>query len=58
MYGYQAGAKRRGMNWETGTDMYTQLCIKETANEDPLYSTGTLPTALWYQRGIYTCMYS
>ena len=31
------------MNWETGTDVYALLilCIKQTTNEDTLYSTGS-----------------
>ena len=28
------------MNWETGTDVYTLLYIKQTTNKDLLYSTG------------------
>ena len=33
------GKGEREMNWETGIDMYIQLCIK-IANENLLYSTG------------------
>jgi len=35
------GKGEREMNWETGIDMYIQLCIK-IANENLLYSTGIL----------------
>ena len=29
------------MNWETGTDIYTSLCVKQITNcENLLYSTG------------------
>ena len=28
------------MNWEIGIDIYTLLCIKQTTNENPLYSPG------------------
>ena len=35
------GGRRSGMNWETGTDIHTPLCIKQTTNENLLYSTGT-----------------
>ena len=32
--------KRDGMNWEIGMDIcIQQLCIKQTANENLLYST-------------------
>ena len=36
------GERGAGKKWEIGTDMYTRLilCIKETANEHLLYSTG------------------
>ena len=29
-----------GMNWETGIDIYTPLCVKQVTNENLLYSTG------------------
>ena len=29
-----------GMNWENGVDIYTLSCIKQTTNENLLYSTG------------------
>ena len=29
----------RGINWEIGIDIYTLLCIKQTANKNLLYST-------------------
>ena len=29
-----------GMNWETGTDIYTLLCIRQVTNENALDSTG------------------
>jgi len=29
-----------GINWETGTDIYTPLYVKQTANKDLLHSTG------------------
>ena len=29
-----------GMNWETGIDIYTLLCIKQITNQNLLYSTG------------------
>ena len=32
------GVRRGGMNWETGIDIYTLLCIKEITNENLLYS--------------------
>ena len=28
------------MDWETGSDIYTPLCIKQIINENQLYSTG------------------
>ena len=28
------------MNWETGTDMYTQPCVKQIASENLLHSIG------------------
>ena len=28
-----------GMNWETETDVYTLLCIKQATNENLQYST-------------------
>ena len=28
------------VNWETGIDIYTLLCIKQVTNENLLYSTG------------------
>ena len=37
-YGYQ-GRKRGWMNWETGAEISTLLCIKQT-NENFLFSTG------------------
>ena len=33
--------KGRGINWETGIDIYTLLYIKQITNKDLLYSTGT-----------------
>ena len=40
-YGYQGGkGEGRGINWETGIDMYTLLYIKQIANKNLLYSTG------------------
>ena len=35
------------MNWETGIDIYTLLCIKYLTNENLLKSTETLLIALW-----------
>ena len=35
-----------GMNWETRTDIYTLLCIKQITNENLLHSTGELYSAL------------
>ena len=32
--------RRGGMNWETGIDICTLLCIKQITNESPLYSPG------------------
>ena len=29
-----------GINWKTGTDMYTQLYLTQITNKDLLYSTG------------------
>ena len=34
------GGSGGGMNWETGIDIYTLLCIKYITKENPLYSTG------------------
>ena len=35
------GWRGDGMNWETGTDIYTSLCVKQITNcENLLYSTG------------------
>ena len=34
------GVKGEGINWETGTDIHTQLYIKWKTNKDLLYSTG------------------
>ena len=31
---------RRGINWETGSDIYTLLYIKQITNKNLLYSTG------------------
>ena len=31
---------KRGINWETGIDIYTLLYIKQIINKDVLYSTG------------------
>ena len=30
-----------GMNWETGTDIYTLLYIKQITSKDLLYNTGS-----------------
>ena len=38
-YGYQEGI-RSGINWETGTDIYTLLCVKWVTNESLLDGTG------------------
>ena len=38
IYGYQ-GWKESGMTWETGTDIYTLLCIKQITNAKLRYST-------------------
>ena len=35
------------MNWETRTDIYTLLCIKQITNENILHSTGELYSALY-----------
>ena len=35
------------MNWETGVDVYTLLCVKQITNENLLYSTGSSIRALW-----------
>ena len=32
--------KRGGMNQESGTDIYTLLCIKQITNENLVYGTG------------------
>ena len=54
-YEQQVG-KGGGMNWETGMDIYTRLCIKEITNENQLYNPGTLLNVLHWQRGyMYTC---
>ena len=39
MYGHQGGKQREGgggggMNWETGIDMYTLMCIKLMTNKN------------------------
>ena len=34
------GGRGRGMNWETGIDIYTLLCITHIANENLLYISG------------------
>ena len=37
------GAKQRGkgeVNWETGIDIRTLLCVKQITNENLLYSIG------------------
>ena len=35
--------QEEGMNWETGVDIYTFLCVKEITNKNLLYSTGSSP---------------
>jgi len=30
----------KGINWESGTDIYTLLYLKQITNKDLLYSTG------------------
>ena len=35
------GAGKGRTNWKSSTDIYTQLCIKETASGRLLYSTGS-----------------
>ena len=42
MYGHQGGKAAVGggggvMNWETGIDMYTLMCIKLMTNKNLLY---------------------
>ena len=42
MYGHQGakvagGGGGGGMNWETGIDMYTLICIKQITSENLLY---------------------
>ena len=37
-YGYQC--KVWGMNWETGIDGYTLLCVKQITSKSLLYGTG------------------
>ena len=39
MYEHQ-GEKEVGMNWETGIDIYTLLCIKQIINKELPYSKG------------------
>ena len=40
-YGYQREkGDGGGINCEAGINIYTQLCIKQTTNNDLLYSTG------------------
>ena len=34
------GGRGRGMNWETGIDIHTLLCITHIANENLLYISG------------------
>ena len=34
------GEKGSGMNWEIAINIYTLLCIKQTTNDNRLYSTG------------------
>ena len=49
MYGYrEEKEKMGGMTWEIGIDIYTllMLCIKQITNENLLYSTWTLLSAL------------
>ena len=43
------GGKGSEKNWETGTDIYTQLilCIKQITNENYWIAPGTLLNALW-----------
>ena len=43
------GGKGSEKNWETGTDIYTQLilCIKQITNENYWIARGTLLNALW-----------
>ena len=42
-YGYQGEGWFQGeTDWEFGIDMCTMLYLKEIANKDLLYSTGTL----------------
>ena len=36
----------RGMSWETGTDIYTQPCVRQIACGKVLYSTGAQLCAL------------
>ena len=38
--GEKQGRGGGGMNWETGIDIYTLLCIKQITNENLLYSIG------------------
>ena len=35
------GGRGCGMNWDTGTDIYTPLCIQQITNENLLYNTGS-----------------
>ena len=35
--GMGGGAGGGGMNWETGIDIYTLICIKQITNKNPLY---------------------
>ena len=39
-YGHKGRERGGGMNWETGTDMYIPLHIKQITTENLLYSTG------------------
>ena len=44
-YSYHEG-KGRGINWETGTDIYTLLYIKCITNKNLLHTQGTLFSTL------------
>ena len=53
-----------GVDWETGNDLYTLLCMGRAASESRCTAQGTVLTALWrpnqegnQERGICVCIW-
>ena len=44
------GDEKGGTNWESSTDTYSLLCLKQLASGKRLYSTGSQFSVLWWPR--------